>query len=75
MAVSCHVVVGAAVEDGELILSALPSHIFLWLSWMIFLYAGYDRDAHVVAEAVLFDWLPTQRQKIWGAASFPERNR
>ena len=75
MAVSCLVVEGAAVEDGELILRALPSHIFIWLSWMMCFYAGYDRDAHVGAEAVLFDGLPTQRQKIWEAASFPERNR
>ena len=75
MAVSCHVVVGPAVGDGELVLRALPSHIFLWLSWMMLLFAGHDRDAHVAAEAVLFDGQSTQRQKIWEAARFPEKNR
>ena len=37
--------------------------------------AVYDRDAHAVAEAALFDGLSPQRQRKWEAASFPERNR
>lgn len=63
MAVSCHVVVGAAVEDGELILLALSLHIFLWWSWMLLLLAGYDRDARAAAEAALFEGLSTAPKK------------
>ena len=44
MAVSCHVVVGASVKDGE-IEPVFFSSFCLLLCMKL---AGYDRDAHVV---------------------------